>query len=88
MMSAFGNALHYGFGETRVATVALLTFMVLSGRYSGGVVMAKFSGQTVKFANRLYRHPNVRVDLDLHPIWPAAKKHLERGNTFHFTCIA
>jgi hypothetical protein len=37
-----------------------------------------------KLANRLYRHPNVRVDLDLHPIWPAAKKHLERGNT----CIA
>jgi len=37
-----------------------------------------------KFANRFYRHPDVRIDLDLHPIWPAAKKHLERGNTLHF----
>jgi hypothetical protein len=43
--------------------------------------MAKFSGHT---ANRLYRHSDVRIDLDLHLIWPAAKKHLERGNTFHF----
>jgi hypothetical protein len=34
--AAFGLP-SYGFGETRVATVALLTFMVLSGLYSGGV---------------------------------------------------
>jgi hypothetical protein len=37
-----------------------------------------------KFANCLCRHPDVWVGLDLHPSWPAAKKRLERGNTFHF----
>src|SRR5215217_6907731 len=43
------SALPYGFGETRVATLALLTFMVLSGWRSGGVVMAKFTGHAVTF---------------------------------------
>src|SRR5438552_16390523 len=39
----------YGFGETRVATLALLTFTVLSGRRSCGVIMTKFSGHAVTF---------------------------------------
>jgi hypothetical protein len=37
-----------------------------------------------KFANGLCRHVNIWVDLDLRFIWPAAKKHLERGNTLCF----
>jgi hypothetical protein len=39
----------YVFGEVRVATLALVTFTVLSGLRSSGVVIAKFSGQTVIF---------------------------------------
>jgi hypothetical protein len=37
----------YGFGETRVATLALLTFTALSGWRSSGVVIAKFSAHSV-----------------------------------------
>jgi hypothetical protein len=39
----------YVFGETRVATLALLTFTVHSGLRSSGVVMTKFSGHAVTF---------------------------------------
>jgi hypothetical protein len=39
----------YGFGETRVATLALLTFTALSGWRSWGVVITKFSGHAVTF---------------------------------------
>ena len=39
----------YLFGETRVATLALLIFTALSGRCSGGVVITKFSGHAVTF---------------------------------------
>lgn len=37
----------YGFGEKRVATLALLTFAALSGLRPCGVVIAKFSGHAV-----------------------------------------
>jgi hypothetical protein len=39
----------YGFGEVRVATLILLTFTVLSGLRSSGVVIAKFSGHAATF---------------------------------------
>ena len=39
--------LRYDFGDVRVATLALLTRTALSGHRSCGVVIAKFSGQTV-----------------------------------------
>src|SRR5262249_10109617 len=39
----------YGFGETRVGLLALLTFIVPLGPCSGGVVMAKFSGHDFTF---------------------------------------
>jgi hypothetical protein len=61
--------------------------MVLSGPRSGGVVMAKFSGHVVTFRSSPTVFADTAmswVDLDLHPIWPAAKKRLERGNTFRF----
>src|SRR5215831_3317696 len=45
----FVAASRYGFGETRVATLALLTFTALSGRRSSGIVMTKFSGHAVAF---------------------------------------
>src|SRR5262252_1819703 len=37
----------YGFGEVRVATLALLIFTALSGRRSCGVVITKFSDHVV-----------------------------------------
>lgn len=43
------SAVPYDFGETRVATLALLTLMALPGSRSGGVVMAKFSGHAATF---------------------------------------
>ena len=43
------SAFPYGFGEVRVATLALLTFIVVVGPLSGGVVMAKFSGHVFTF---------------------------------------
>src|SRR5262245_1887819 len=39
----------YGFGEVRVATLALLIFTALSGRRSCGVVITKFSDHVVTF---------------------------------------
>ena len=39
----------YGFGETRVATLALLTFTALSGWFSCGVVITKFPAHAVTF---------------------------------------
>ena len=39
----------YGFGETRVATLALLIFTVFSGWCSCGVVITKFSAHAVTF---------------------------------------
>jgi hypothetical protein len=39
----------YGFGETRVATLALLTLTALSGWCSCGVVITKFSAHAVTF---------------------------------------
>src|SRR5215471_4581738 len=39
----------YGFGEVRVAEVALLIFTVLSGWRSCGVVITKFSDHVVTF---------------------------------------
>src|SRR5438034_39460 len=39
----------YGFGEVRVATLALLTFTALSGWRSSGVVITKFSGHAATF---------------------------------------
>src|SRR5262245_46279589 len=39
----------YGFGETRVATLALLTLTALSGWCSCGVVITKFSGHSGTF---------------------------------------
>jgi hypothetical protein len=39
----------YVFGETRVETLHLLTLMTLPGKSSGGVVIARFSGQAVIF---------------------------------------
>ena len=47
--SVAGARFRYGFGETRVGLLGLLTFIVPSGRRSGGVVMAKFSGHDVIF---------------------------------------
>jgi hypothetical protein len=75
--------LRYAFGETRVGLLALLTFIVPSGLRSAAVVMAKLVGHAVAFRNSPARQANVWVDLDLHPIWPAAEKRLERGNIFH-----
>jgi hypothetical protein len=43
------SALLYGFGETRVGLLALLTFIVPLGGRSGGVVMAKSAGHDVTF---------------------------------------
>jgi len=39
----------YGFGETRVARLALLTFTALSVSNSGGVVITRFSGHAATF---------------------------------------
>src|SRR5262245_39702504 len=39
----------FGFGEVRVATLALLIFTALSGRRSCGVVITKFSDHAVTF---------------------------------------
>jgi hypothetical protein len=48
-MKAKFDTVPYRFGETRVATLALLIFTALSGRCSGGVVITKFSGHAVIF---------------------------------------
>src|SRR6516165_3286906 len=53
------HAAAYGFGETRVAPVALLTFTALSGSRSCGVVITKFSGHVVT----LRSSPTVFADI-------------------------
>jgi hypothetical protein len=75
----------YVFGEVRVATLALLTFTVLSGRRSSGVVITKFSGHAVtlpKFTNGVCRYSEISVCLNSHLIWQTTKSDLERGSAF------
>src|SRR5262249_56699769 len=48
-ISTLRSGSSYGFGETRVALVALLTFTVPAGSIAGGVVTTKFSGHAVSF---------------------------------------
>jgi hypothetical protein len=71
----------------RVATLALLILTALLRWRSCGVVMAKFSGQTVT----LRGSPTVRaltsmprLHFNTHPIWQATKSKLERSNAFGF----
>jgi hypothetical protein len=47
MDASTDNWRHYDFGDVRVATLTLLTLTALPGERSCGVVIAKFSGQTV-----------------------------------------
>ena len=75
----------YGFGETRVATFALLTFTALSLSRSCGVVIAKLSGHAASFRSS----PTVfggwldaRVYLDPHLIWQATESYVKRGDAF------
>jgi len=75
----------YGFGETRVATLALLTLTALPGRRSSGVVITKFSGHAVTFrksANGLCRHSDAWVYLDPRLIRQATKRYAECCNAF------
>src|SRR5262245_19445799 len=51
----------YGFGETRVALVALLTFTVPAGSIAGGVVTTKFSGHAVSFRSS----PTLAADIPI-----------------------
>src|SRR5215471_773502 len=76
------GAFPYDFGETRVATVVLLTLMALSGPDSGGGVMAKFAGQsltlrsspTVFADNAMPRSVSTRIRSGQPPrsVWSAA----------------
>jgi hypothetical protein len=75
----------YGFGETRVATLALLTFTALSGWRSSGVVIAKFSAHSVILRSSptvFADHSDIWVHVDPHLIWQATKSYVERGNAF------
>jgi hypothetical protein len=59
----------YGFGVTRFAPVALLTFTTLSGRRSCGGCYRQILGpdrHLPKFANRLGRYSDIAIHLDPH----------------------
>src|ERR1700747_641353 len=58
------RAVYYGFGEVRVAALALLIFTALSGSRSCGVVITKFSDHVVT----LRSSPTVFADTP----WPAS----------------
>jgi hypothetical protein len=70
----------YGFGETRVATLALLTFTALSGWRSCGVSRATPSISEVR--QRSCRYCDTSVHLDSHFIWQATESYVERGRAF------
>ncbi len=71
----------YGFGETRVATLALLTFTALSGWCSCGVVITKFSAHAVTFRSS----PTVVADT---PMSGSASTRILAGKTPRAMCSA
>jgi hypothetical protein len=81
--SAHSRTTPYGFGETRVATLALLTvttaFTGLWGCYDQVLRPRRHLPQ---LANGLCRHSDASVYLDPHLIRQATKRYLERCNAF------
>ena len=78
---------HYGFGETRVACVALLDsdcvfgIAFLRGCYHK---VLRPRCHIPKFGNGLCRHPDIWVYFDPHLIWQACKGYVESGNVLRF----
>src|SRR5262245_63257707 len=75
----------YGFGEVRVATLALLIFTALSGWRSCGVVITKFSDHVVTFRSSptfFADTPGACVRFNPHFGWQAAESYVERSNAF------
>jgi hypothetical protein len=72
----------YGFGETRVATFALLTFTALSLSRSCGVVIAKLSGHAASFRSSPTVFGDGWMPLNSHLIWQATNSYVECGDAF------
>ena len=73
----------YGFGETRVARLALLTFTAPSASSSDGVVITRFSGHAATFrSNGLCRDLDAGFHLDPHLIWHATKSNVRASMFF------